>query len=265
MWVYNQRNSWHGADYPYHGTRESEGGIQRLYRRYTEALLAVDESVGRVVTYLEENGLADNTLVLYMGDNGFLWGEHGPIDKRNTYEESMRIPMIAWGPSFLKSGTTVDAVVANIDVAPTILELAGVRAPAEMDGRSFLDLANGSVPETEWRESPLYEYYWEWNFPHTPTVFALREARFKLIQYHGVWDTDELYGLIDNPKEQRNLIREPQHADVVVRTRRELFNRLEAAGANRVPFTFKRNEGNNLRRAGGPGAASFPDHVINDR
>ena len=138
MWVYNQRNSWHGVACPYHGTRESEGGIERLYERYTEALLAVDESVGRVVTYLEENGLANNTFVLYAGDNGFLWGEHGLIDKRNAYEESMRIPMIAWGAPFLESGASVDAVVANIDAAPTSLELAGVPGPAEMDGRSFL-------------------------------------------------------------------------------------------------------------------------------
>lgn len=82
MWVYNQRNSWHGVDYPFHGSRSDEGGIEGLYKRYNEALLAVDESVGRVVDYLEANGLSENTVILYMGDNGFLWGEHGLIDKR---------------------------------------------------------------------------------------------------------------------------------------------------------------------------------------
>ncbi len=262
MWVFDQRNSWHGVDYPYHGTREAEGGIERLYRRYTEALLAVDESVGRVIAYLEQNDLANNTLVLYMGDNGFLFGEHGLIDKRNAYEESIRVPMLAWAPSLLEAGTTVEEVVANIDVAPTLLELAGLPVPDHMDGRSFLGLAAGNAEVEGWRESLLYEYYWEWNFPHTPTVFALREARFKLIQYHGIWDTDELYDLVQDPSEQRNLIREPEYADVVSRMRRELFTRLEAAEANRVPFTFKRDQGNNLRSTSGPTRARFPEYLI---
>lgn len=264
MWVYNQRNSWHGVDYPYHGTRETEGGIEQLYRRYTEAVLGVDDSVGRVIAYLEENGLADNTVVLYMGDNGFLWGEHGLIDKRNAYEESMRIPMLAWSPSLIEAGTVIDEVVANIDIAPTLLELAGVTVSHPMDGQSFLGLATGEDDGTDWRESLLYEYYWEWSFPQTPSVFALRESRFKFIQYHGVWDSDELYDLIEDPREQHNLLRDPDHAEVVARMRGELFTRLEAAGANRVPFTFKRGDGNGRRSANNPGMATFPDYWLDD-
>jgi N-acetylglucosamine-6-sulfatase len=261
MWVYNQRNSWHGVDYPFHFTREDEGGIQRLYQHYTEALLAVDESVGRVMDYLNENGLAENTILLYMGDNGFLWGEHGLIDKRNAYEESMRIPMLAWAPSLIKGGTRVDAVVANIDVAPTFLEAAGLAVPDHMDGQSFLGLAKGRVAQGEWRQSLVYEYYWEWSFPHTPTVFALREDRFKLIQYHGIWDTDELYDLIDDPLEQHNLIRDDEYRDVVARMREDLYDQLFAARANRIPFGFKRGDGSNQRSVRGSGAAPFPDYV----
>ena len=137
MWVYNQRNSWHGVDYPYHGTRESEGGIQRLYRRYTEALLAVDESVGRVVTHLEENGLADNTLVLYMGDNGFLWGEHGLIDKRNAYGNYSP----PWG------GDVVGCVSGEGDVDCLERVVAGVGHGLEIAGDSAVDLDEGGVSE----------------------------------------------------------------------------------------------------------------------
>jgi N-acetylglucosamine-6-sulfatase len=261
MWVYNQRNSWHGVDYPFHHTREDEGGIQRLYQRYTEALLAVDESVGRVMDYLNENGLAENTILLYMGDNGLLWGGHGLIDKRNAYEESMRIPMLAWAPSLIEGGTRVDAVVANIDVAPTFLEAAGLEVPDHMDGQSFLGLATGQAAQGEWRQSLVYEYYWEWSFPHTPTVFALREDRFKLIQYHGIWDTDELYDLIEDPLEQHNLIRDAEYRDVVARMREDLYDRLRAAAANRIPFGFKRGDGSNKRDVRGSRAAPFPDHV----
>jgi N-acetylglucosamine-6-sulfatase len=264
MWVYNQRNSWHGVDYPYHGTREPEGGIEQLYRRYTEAVLGVDDSVGRVIAYLKENGLADNTLVLYMGDNGFLWGEHGLIDKRNAYEESMRIPMIVWSPSLIEAGTVVEEVVANIDIAPTLLELAGATVSHPRDGQSFLGLATGEEDGSEWRESLLYEYYWEWSFPQTPSVFALRESRFKFIQYHGIWDSDELYDLIEDPREQHNLLREPDYAEVVSRMRGELFARLEASGANRVPFTFKRGDGNGRRNASENGSAPFPDVWIDE-
>lgn len=259
MWVQNQRNSWHGVEFPYHGSREKEGGIERLYRDYNEALLAVDDSVGRVVDYLHANRLADDTLLLYMGDNGFLWGEHGLIDKRNAYEESMRVPMIAYAPTLIEPGTVVESVVANIDVAATLLAAAGVTAAGPMDGQSFLGLLTGEMEASAWRQSLLYEYYWEWNFPHTPTVFALREDRFKLIQYHGVWDTDELFDLTADPREQHNLIRDPRHGDVVTRMRRELHDRLVVADANRIPFSFKRGHGANQRSATGSRAASFPE------
>ncbi len=262
MWVQNQRNSWHGVDFPAHGARSDEGGIEGLYRSDTEALLAVDDSVGRVVRQLEESGQADDTLLLYMGDNGFLWGEHGLIDKRNAYEESMRVPLLAWAPTLIEPGTRVDSVVANIDVAPTFLEAAGLEVPAAMQGRSFLGLASGELDPAKWRQSLLYEYYWEWNFPHTPTVFALREERFKLIQYHGVWDTDELYDLAADPREQHNLIRSEEHGATVQRMRAELHRQLVAADAARVPFSAKRGPGSNLRSRTGSGVTPFPEHVL---
>ncbi len=211
MWLKNQRNSWHGVDFAYH----QDTDIAEHYRLYCEALLSVDESIGRVRQWLADNGVADNTLVMYMGDNGFQWGEHGLIDKRTAYEASMRVPLLGVCPKLWKPGTVVDQVVANIDIAPTVLEAAGRESPPNMDGRSFLQLAAGELPPEQWRPNLLYEYYWEYNFPHTPTTLALRTQRYKFIQYHGVWDLDELYDLKEDPLEEHNLIfEEDQQARV---------------------------------------------------
>ena len=126
MWVRNQRNSWHGVDFPYHSALD----IAQYYRRYAETLLAVDDSLGRIVALLAERKLLDDTLVVFMGDNGFAFGEHGLIDKRTAYESSMRVPLLMAGAG-LPAATTVKEVVANIDIAPTILEAAGLKRAAD--------------------------------------------------------------------------------------------------------------------------------------
>ena len=136
MWVKNQRNSWHGVDYPYHSTLD----VQEYQRDYHRTLSAVDESVGRLIDWLEDNGHERDTLVVFMGDNGFLFGEHGLIDKRNAYEESMRVPLIVWGPGVVDEPGERMALVANLDVAPTVLAAAGLPAPAQFSGRNFLPL-----------------------------------------------------------------------------------------------------------------------------
>ncbi|MGH9456583.1 MAG: sulfatase family protein [Thermoanaerobaculia bacterium] len=230
-WVYEQRFGWHGVDYAYHGQMD----FDTFYRRYAETLLAVDDSVGRVLDQLEKSGLADDTLVVYMGDNGFSFGEHGLIDKRHAYEESMRVPMVAWAPGTIEAGSAVEEMVLNVDVAPTFLEAAGVPVPDWMNGRSFLPLLRGGDLE-DWRDAFVYIYYWEYNFPHTPTVFALREDRYKYMFYHGLWDKNELYDLETDPHETTNLIASPAHGEIAERMRKELFDRLEAAGATDVKF-----------------------------
>lgn len=228
-WVKEQRGSWHGVDYMYHGAME----FDEFYRRYIEVLMALDESVGRVLDQLVESGLSKNTLVVYMGDNGFLLGEHGLIDKRNAYEESIRVPMLAWSPGAIRPGTTIDALIRNIDIAPTILELTKTKSNIAMDGSSFLPILFG---EKDQRSGEfLYEYYWEPAFPHTPTTFALREDQYKYIWYHGVWDIDELYDLKADPLEQHNLIGLPQYKQRADEMRKRLFDRLEAAGAMQIP------------------------------
>jgi N-acetylglucosamine-6-sulfatase len=228
-WVQEQRNSWHGVDYMYHGQFD----FDTFYRRYAETLLALDESVGRVLDFLEKSGLARNTLVIYMGDNGFLLGEHGLIDKRNAYEESMRVPMLAYAPGLIGPGSKVSTVVRNIDVAPTILELAAARSEHSVDGRSVLRALRGETIEQPGEF--LYEYYWEYAFPHTPTTFALRGDRFKYIFYHGIWDLNELYDLETDPGERRNLINVPSYQKQIDQMRTRLFDRLEESGGMQVP------------------------------
>ena len=246
-WVRAQRGSWHGVDFMFHGDLgPGMTGFDNFYRRYSETLLAADESVGRVLDTLEKLGLAENTLVVYMGDNGFLLGEHGLIDKRNAYEESIRVPMLAWAPGWITPGTTVDELVRNIDFAPTVLELTSTRTDAPMDGTSFLSLltsarasdAPAPAPRAENDQSRefLYEYYWEYAFPHTPTTFALRGDRYKYIYYHGIWDTFELYDIQLDPKEQHNLIDVPSLQPVANAMRDRLFDRLTADDAMRVPM-----------------------------
>jgi len=254
LWVQNQRNSWHGGDFPYH----SDLDVREYYKQYCRALVGVDESLGRVLGWLRENGELENTLVLFMGDNGFLFGEHGLIDKRNAYETSMRVPLLAHCPELFEAATKVEGMVANIDIAPSILDAAGLEAPADMDGRSFVRLATGELASSDWRQELLYEYYWEYNFPHTPTMFALRTDKFKFIQYHGVWDTDELYDLEADPDENHNLIFQESFQKQIADYRKRLHAILEEGGATQVPFTIKRNMGASLRREGGSEAADFP-------
>ncbi|MEZ6045709.1 MAG: sulfatase [Planctomycetaceae bacterium] len=260
MWLRNQRNSWHGVEFAYH----QETDIEEHYQLYCEALLAVDESIGRVWSYLKQAGLEKDTIIIYMGDNGFQWGEHGLIDKRTAYEASMRVPMLAYCPDLFSPGTVVEDVVANIDIAPTVLAAAGLQTPSHMDGKNFLQLAAGEEKSDSWRDYLLYEYYWEWNFPQTPTTFALRGDQYKFIQYHGIWDTDELYDLKNDPEEKVNLINKPEHKELVKKLRIRLHEILAETGGDKVPFGRKMGTGSNLRSRQGSEAADFPEDVLRD-
>jgi arylsulfatase A-like enzyme len=231
LWVKQQRYSWHGVDYMYHG----EIKFDDFYRRYCETLLAVDESISKVTRWLEENGLAENTLVFYMGDNGFSFGEHGLIDKRHAYEESMRVPLLAWGPGLIKKKTTIPEMILNLDIAPTILEIAGVKKPEQMQGTSFLPLLIGDKP-AKWRNKIFYEYYWEYSFPQTPTLFSIRTDKYKYIFNQGVWDANELYNLEMDPYEMNNLIRNPGEQKNAAVLKKELWDWLEFTGGLQIPL-----------------------------
>lgn len=199
-WVRDQRSSWHGVDGMYNG----EVDFDQFARDYAETMRAVDDSVGRVVATLREKGLLESTLIMYTSDNGFLFGEHGLIDKRCMYEPSIRVPMIVHCPELIAEPGVRNEMVLNIDHAPTILDAAGIAVPGTMQGRSFFPVIQGK--NDAWRDAFLYEYFWERSFPQTPTVLGVRTDTHKFMKFHGIYDTYELYDLENDPDEMHNLL-----------------------------------------------------------
>jgi len=256
MWVQNQRNSWHGADFPYHTDRRLTEQVRDIYR----TLSPVDESLGRIMAYLKKAGIEKKTMIVFYSDNGFMFGDHGLIDKRNAYEPSVRVPMVVYAPGLLPKGVTNPAVVRNLDMAPTFLDLAHVPRPAQMEGTSWLPLAEGRIKPADWKPGDfVYEYYWEWTFPQTPTTFAIERDRLKYIQYHGVWDTEELYDLSRDPDEMHNLIDDAGYFDRKLALRHALFAQLaNTSGKHVVPYTEKTSSGLVHRNVDGTRAADFP-------
>ncbi len=178
-----------------------------VIRNQLRALRSIDEGVGRILEALERAGRLDETLVIFTSDNGYFWGEHGLGDKRWAYEESIRIPLLMRLPGLIEAGSTIDRIALNVDIAPTLLDLAGVAIPADFHGRSLVPLLRGeAIP---WREAMLAEYVQEERYPQTPSWQAVRTGRWKLIRYTELEGMDELYDLRADPHELRNLIREP--------------------------------------------------------
>jgi arylsulfatase A-like enzyme len=262
LWVQNQRNSWHGAEFPYY----TENSLQHLQKNYYGALSGIDDSVGQIMAYLKRAGLEKNTMVVFTSDNGFLFGEHGLIDKRNAYEASVRVPLVIYAPGLVPAGRTNPGQVTNMDFAPTFLEMAGVARPPQFEGQSTLPLITGRIPATQWKPKDfIYEYYWEWNFPMTPTTFAITRGEMKYIQYHGVYDTEELYDLAEDPQERSNLIEDPAYRNTRVELRKALYQQLaNSRGQHVVPFTARSGKGAVSRNRNGSGAADFPEGWVID-
>ncbi|MBN2476478.1 MAG: sulfatase [Pirellulales bacterium] len=238
-WVRERRYSIHGIDHMETGPFDKDPVpcLDKLYRSYAEAVHSLDENLGRLLDYLSASGLAGETVVIYMSDNGFHLGEHGFYDKRDAFETSIRIPLLAWAPGQLKQGMVVKEMVQNIDIAPTILSVLGVEAPKAMrfDGRSFLPLLRGEK-DVHWRDHILYEYHWEWNFPATPTLYAIRTERYKYVYYHGVWDVDSFHDLASDPLERHNLINIPAYQKEIAELRARLFRELGESSGLRLPI-----------------------------
>ncbi len=195
--------------------------LQLLVKNYYRVLLGVDENVGRVLDFLDKNGLAENTVIVYSSDNGFFLGEHGLFDKRLMYEPSIRVPMMLRLPSRIKSGRVDSShMVLNIDIAPTLLELAGVPVPSWMHGRSWLPLLEGR--ESTWRDAFLYEYY---EYPAVHCVRknrGVRTDRWKLIHFWEQPEEWELYDLQNDPDEIKNLAGRPEHAERIKQLRAKM-------------------------------------------
>ncbi len=195
----------------------------RYMHDYLACVKAVDESVGRVLKYLDDEGLADDTLVIVTSDQGFYLGEHGWFDKRWIFEESLKTPMLARWPGVIAPGRTDDHIVSNIDFASTFLEIAGVDAPDDLQGRSLVPVLRGEAP-ADWRKSFYYEYY-EYPTPHhVRPHYGVVTDRYKLVRFEATADLDswELFDLKTDPLELKNVYDDPANAGVVDELKREL-------------------------------------------
>ena len=193
----------------------------RYIKDYLRTIKSVDDGVGEVLDYLDEAGLAENTIVVYTSDQGFYLGEHGWFDKRFMYEESFRTPLLVRYPKEIKPGTVIGNLVQNLDFAPTFLDYAGIEAPEVMQGESFRKLVAGETGQ--WRDAVYYTYY---EYPSVHMVkrhYGIATDRYKLMHFYYDVDEWEMYDLETDPMEMRNIYDDPEYADV----RELLHKRLE--------------------------------------
>ncbi|ELP32236.1 sulfatase family protein [Rhodopirellula baltica] len=262
MWVRNQRNSRHGVDFGYNLPGFSP---EVYYRRYCESLLAVDDSVGQLREFLKQQDLDQNTIVVYMGDNGFQFGDHGLIDKRTAYEASAKVPLLVVAPGKIPAGVPFDGLVGNIDIAPTLLEAANASASKNINGQSVWQALCSSDASSLKDRTLLYEYYWERNYPHTPTLHAVIGGRFKYIRCHGLWDRDELYDLESDPGEMQNLIDDSKYADRVESLNQRLWQLLKNSTGMEMPLLEDHGPRFPLRHKNQAPQAAFPKEYFSEK
>lgn len=194
------------------------------FRRYMQDYLAcvqsVDDNVGRFLDYLDKTGLAENTIVIYTSDQGFFLGEHNFYDKRFMYEESLRTPLLVRWPGKIKPGSVSKSMVLNLDFPVTMLDAAGVKIPADMQGRSFLPLLRGQTPK-DWRRSMYYRYYHPGHH-NVAAHYGVRTDRYKLIFFNKLnqW---ELYDLQKDPGEMKNVYNDPAYQKTLEQLKKELY------------------------------------------
>jgi arylsulfatase A-like enzyme len=192
---------------------------QRFMEDYLRCVRSVDDNVGRVLKYLDDKGLAQNTIVVYMSDQGVYLGEHGLYDKRFMYEESFRTPMLIRFPQAIPQGQQIDAYVLNLDAAPTFLDLANIAIPGDMQGKSMKTLLqNGKAKD--WRNE-LYYHYYEKSFGAT-AHYGIRTERYKLIHFYDPGNSWELYDLKKDPHEMQNLYDDPAYGETVTKLKEQL-------------------------------------------
>ncbi len=186
--------------------------FNRYIKDYLRTIKSVDDGVGEVLDFLEENGLSENTIVVYTSDQGFYLGEHGWFDKRFMYKESFRTPLIVRYPKEIKANTKIEKLVQNLDFAPTFLDYAGISIPAEMQGESFRQLVSGET--NDFREAVYYTYY---EYPSVHMVkrhYGVANQRYKLMHFYYDVDEWEMYDLEKDPSEMKSIYDDPEYADV---------------------------------------------------
>ncbi len=194
---------------------------QRYMQDYLACVQSVDDNVGRLLDWLDQNGLSGNTVVIYTSDQGFFLGDHGLYDKRFMYEASVRMPFLIRWPGVIKPGTARDELVINTDFTPTFLDIAGLPCPADLQGRSLLPLLRGQHP-ADWRTSWYYRYYHDPGDHNTRAHYGVRTATHKLIYY---WKKDqwELFDLVKDPQELKNIYADPAQRDLLANLKAELY------------------------------------------
>jgi arylsulfatase A-like enzyme len=197
---------------------------QRYMQDYLACVQSVDDNAGRVLDYLDQNGLRDNTVVIYTSDQGFFLGDHGLYDKRFMYEPSIKMPFVIRWPGVIKPGSTSDALATNVDFAETFLEMAGATIPEDMQGRSLVPVLKNEKP-ANWRTSFYYRYYHDPGDHNTARHYGVRTETHKLIYF---WKLNqwEMYDLVHDPNELHNLYNDPKQQGVV-QTLKDEMNRLK--------------------------------------
>lgn len=225
-----------GVDFPpgLKGGELRKWAYQLYMKRYLACVAAVDENVGRLLDYLDKEGLAKDTIVVYTSDQGFFLGEHGWFDKRFMYEPCLTTPLLIRYPKLVAPGQVIDAMALNVDHAPTLLDLAGITPPGDFDGHSYRPLLQGQTPG-DWRKSMYYRYYMHLDRDHNVTAhYGVRTDRHTLIYYYGRGlgmkgaskeDTPpewELFDRLKDPGQRRNVVSDPEYRTTLTELKAEL-------------------------------------------
>ena len=205
----------------------NEEGKKWRYQNYIKDYLAcvksVDDNIGRVLTYLKENNLEENTVIVVTSDQGFYLGDHGFFDKRFIYEESLRMPFMVKYPERIKAGSVNEDIITNIDFAPTLLELAGITTTQKMQGTSFVPVLEGNTPNN-WQDAMYYHYY---EFPfwhHVQPHYGIRTQKYTLAHFYYNIDVWELYDLEKDPNQMNNIYNDPNYTSTITELKAKLKN-----------------------------------------
>ncbi|RXP44531.1 DUF4976 domain-containing protein [Lutibacter sp. HS1-25] len=220
----------------------AEEGRKWRYQTYIKDYLAcvksVDDNIGRVLNYLKENNLEENTVIVLTSDQGFYLGDHGFFDKRFIYEESLRMPFMVKYPNKVKAGSVSEDIITNIDFAPTLLELAGIKTTQKMQGTSFVPVLEGKTPK-DWQDGMYYHYY---EFPfwhHVQPHYGIRTQKYTLAHFYYNIDVWELYDLEKDPNQLNNVYNDPNYADIVVELNAKLKNLMVKFEDNKTLEDFR--------------------------
>lgn len=223
---------------PKEGKALAEWKFRRYMIDYLNTAESMDRNIGRVLDYLKEHNLEENTVVIYLSDQGFYMGEHGWFDKRFMYEESFRTPMVMRYPALIEPSVQIDANVVNADIAPTLLDLAGLAVPKDMQGKSFAKVL--AAPTKEHRKDVYYHYFENGEHAVSPH-FGVKSGQYKLIRFYKRVESWELYDLKTDPEELHNVVASPKYAKVLKQMKKKLAQQIKAFDDDEAKVMFEKN------------------------